>query len=234
MSLVFSDVHVTYPGLEISALNGITLEIAGGQRVALVGRNGSGKSTLMLTANGILRPHRGRLLLDGLAVRYDRRSLVALRRQVGVVFQNPDDQLFSASVYQDISLGPLNLGLSQSEARERVLQAAEFCGLSHVLERPTHALSGGEKARVALAGMLAMSPRFLFADELTNNLDPWVRRQVLGILDRLAAAGCAVILATHDWILARDWADHVIWLEAGCVFRQGKPSDVLTGPQCPV
>ncbi|MCS7056347.1 MAG: energy-coupling factor ABC transporter ATP-binding protein [Thermoflexales bacterium] len=233
MTLTFRNVHVTYPGSDRLALRGVSAEIAAGQRVALVGRNGSGKSTLMLVANGILRPQQGELLLDGRSVRYDRRSLAELRRQVGVVFQNPDDQLFSASVYQDISLGPLNLGLSQAEARARVLQAAELCGLGELLERPTHALSGGEKVRVALAGVLAMSPRFLFADELINGLDPWMRRQVLHILERLSASGCAVILATHDWGLAREWADYAIWMDAGRVFRQGKPQTVLSGPECP-
>ncbi|HHY54321.1 MAG TPA: ABC transporter ATP-binding protein [Chloroflexi bacterium] len=223
MQLTFIDVHVRYPGLDISALNGVNLEINTGERVALVGRNGSGKSTLMLTANGILRPHQGALLLDGRPVRYDRSGLRELRRNVGVVFQNPDDQLFSASVYQDISLGPLNLGLTQAEAHRRVQEVAEFCGLQELLDRPTHALSGGEKTRAALAGVLAMSPRFLFADEVTNSLDPWMRPQVLEILDRLADSGCAVILATHDWALASAWAQRVIWLEGGSVFRQGKP-----------
>ncbi|MCL4828531.1 MAG: energy-coupling factor ABC transporter ATP-binding protein [Caldilinea sp.] len=228
MRLTFIDVHVIYPGLEIPALNGVNLEIMTGERIALVGRNGSGKSTLMLTANGILRPRQGALLLDGQPVRYDRSGLRELRRNVGVVFQNPDDQLFSASVYQDISLGPLNLGLSHSEARDRVLQTAEFCGLSNLLERPTHALSGGEKTRAALAGVLAMSPRFLFADEVTNSLDPWMRQQVLEILERLADSGCAVILATHDWPLASAWAQRIIWLEGGSIFRQGKPAEVIT------
>lgn len=233
MKLTFSDIHFTYPGLATPALNGVSLEFSGGERVALVGRNGGGKSTLMLTANGILRPRQGELWLEGRRVRYDKHGLLELRRNVGLVFQNPDDQLFSASVYQDISLGPLNLGLSQAEARQRVLQTAEFCGLSKLLERPTHALSGGEKTRAALAGVLAMSPRFLFADELTNSLDPWMRQQVLQILERLAEAGCAVILATHDWSLARAWAQRVIWLDAGRVFRQGTPEEIFIGQECP-
>lgn len=233
MQLTFCNVHFTYPGLASPALNGVNLEFSSGDLIALVGRNGGGKSTLMLIANGILRPRQGEVLLDGCPVRYDRRSLLELRRNVGIVFQNPDDQLFSASVYQDISLGPLNLGLSQAEARQRVLQTAEFCGLGSLLERPTHALSGGEKARAALAGVLAMSPRFLFADELTNSLDPWMRQQVLQILERLAGQGCSVILATHDWNLARTWAQRIIWMDKGRVFRQGTPAEVLVGQELP-
>jgi cobalt/nickel transport system ATP-binding protein len=231
MKLAFADVHFAYPGLKTPALNGVSLEFCTGERVALIGRNGGGKSTLMLAANGILRPQQGEITLDGQAVRYDRRSLIELHRSVGVVFQNPEEQLFSASVYQDISLGPLNLGLSQDEARQRVLETAEFCGLSGLLERPTHALSGGEKARAALAGVLAMSPRFLFADELTNSLDPWMRQQVLQILQRLSETGCGVILATHDWNLARAWAQRVVWIDAGRVYRQGTPEEVFAGEE---
>jgi len=231
MKLTFSDVHFAYPGLENVALRGVNLDISTGERVALIGRNGSGKSTLMLIANGILRPQRGAILLDGQTVTYDRLSLIGLRRKVGIVFQNPEDQLFSASVYQDLSLGPLNLGLSPEEARQRVFEVAKFCGLDGLLERPTHALSGGEKALAALAGVLAMSPRFLFADELTNNLDPWMCRQVLQILERLTDSGCAVILATHDWSMARQWAKRIIWMEAGQVYRQGLPEQVFAGQE---
>ncbi len=231
MKLTLVNVHYSYPGLDDPALCGVNLDLSTGERVALIGRNGGGKSTLMLTANGVLHPQQGAVKLNDQTVAYDRRSLLELRRNVGIVFQNPEDQLFSASVYQDISLGPLNLGLSQTEARQRVLETAKFCGLDGLLERPTHALSGGEKARAALAGVLAMSPRFLFADELTNSLDPWMRQQVLHILERLTDSGCAVILATHDWSMARQWAKRIIWMEAGQVFRQGPPEEVFVGQE---
>ena len=233
MKLAFCDVNFTYSGIETPALNGLCLEFSIGERTVLIGRNGSGKSTLMLMANGILRPQRGAILLDGQPIHYDRENLRELRRNVGIVFQNPEEQLFSASVYQDISLGPLNLGLSPAEARQRVLETAEFCGLNGLLERPTHALSGGEKTLAALAGVLAMSPRFLFADELTNALDPWMRQQVLEILKRLSNSGCAVILATHDWRLARSWGERVVWLNAGRVLRQGKPDEVFSKTEYP-
>lgn len=233
MTLEFTDVHFTYPGFSANALAGVNLSFQAGERVALIGRNGGGKSTLMLVANGVLRPQQGHMSLDGQVMRYDRRSLLELRRNVGVVFQNPDEQLFSASVYQDLSLGPLNLGLTDAQVRLRVAEVAAFCNLTGLLDRPTHALSGGEKARAALAGILAMSPRFLFADELTNSLDPWMRQQVLQILERLAAQGCTVILATHDWNLARTWTQRVIWLEQGRVFRQGTPDEVFAGQDLP-
>ena len=234
LKLAFVDIYFRFPGGETSALNGITLDIPAGKRVALVGRNGSGKSTLMLHANGILRPQQGVVQLNGQDIRYDRRSLRALRQNVGLVFQNPEEQLFSASVFQDISLGPLNLGLSAQAARERVLEVAERCQLTGLLDRPVHALSGGEKTRAALAGVLAMRPRILFADELTNSLDPWMCAQVLDILDGFVRDGCTVVLASHDSGLVRRWADHVVWLDQGRVYRQGTVAEVLSDGEWPV
>ncbi len=154
--LELRSVSYRYPGRSEPALNDISLRVAAGRRIALLGRNGSGKSTLLLACNGIVRPQAGGIYLDRQPIAYDRASLRRLRRTVGVVFQNPDDQLFSASVAEDISFGPLNLGLNEAEARERVTTAAALCEITDLLEKPTHALSGGEKTRVALAGVLAM------------------------------------------------------------------------------
>jgi len=219
--------HYRYPGAHADALCGVSLEFPPGQRLALIGRNGSGKSTLILHCNGILRPLAGAVCLDGQPVGYDRAALLRLRRHVGVVFQNPDEQLFSASVAQDISFGPLNLGLSEAEARTRVNWAAALCEVEGLLDRPTHALSGGEKTRVALAGVLAMDPALLIADEVTNSLDPWMRRQVLAIFERLVARGKTVLLATHDLDLAERWADRVVVMDRGTVAADGPPARVF-------
>jgi cobalt/nickel transport system ATP-binding protein len=221
------NLHYCYPGQSKPALQGATLSLPAGVKVALVGRNGSGKSTLLLHCNGILQPERGAVSLEGRPVRYDRASLRELRRRVGVVFQNPDDQLFSANVAQDISFGPLNLGLSETETQARVTAAAELCNLTDLLNRPTHALSGGEKARVALAGVLAMEPALLVADEVTASLDPWMRRQVFDIFKRLVAQGKTVLLATHDLELARRWADLVVVMVAGRVVAAAPPTQVF-------
>lgn len=218
MSLLeVEDLHFGYPGQQHMALQGVNLSLPAGVKVALLGRNGSGKSTLILHCNGILQPNRGVVRFAGRTVTYQRAALLELRRQVGVIFQNPDDQLFSASVAQDISFGPLNLGLSQAEARRRVQAVAELCEISDLLERPTHALSGGEKARVALAGVLAMEPALLLADEVTANLDPWMRRQLFTIFQRLVTQGKTIVLATHDVEFARYWANLVVVMEAGRV-----------------
>ena len=165
---IFQNVVYKYPGTERNALDALTLRLGSGKRAALIGRNGSGKSTLMKIANGILFPAEGRIIFDGRVVGKGKRESRFLRERVGIVLQNPEDQLFSASVFQDISAGPLNIGLTPEEARRRVAEVAALCGLTELLDRPTHALSGGEKTRAALAGILAMRPRFLFADEITK------------------------------------------------------------------
>jgi cobalt/nickel transport system ATP-binding protein len=239
--LELDSLRYRYPGHDADALCGATLRLEPGLRVALLGRNGAGKSTLLLHANGLLRPLAGCVRVAGAPLEYSRRGLLAARQQVGIVFQNPDDQLFSASVAQDISFGPLNLGLAPDEARRRVVEAAELCAVSDLLERPTHALSGGQKARVALAGVLAMAPRVILVDEVLAGLDPWMRVQVFEIFARLVAEGTTVLLATHELALARRWADMVAVMDAGRVVAAASPAQVfgdaalraLLGPPTP-
>lgn len=222
MILVLEADHLfyRYPGYDDYALRGTSLCLLSGQKVALMGRNGSGKSTLMLHCNGILRPERGEVRVAGVPMKYDRRSLQQWRQQVGLIFQQPDDQLFSASVLQDISFGPLNLGLSHDEARQKVAMVADLCNVTNLLDRPTHALSGGEKARVALAGVLAMEPKVILADEVTASLDPWMRRQVFAIFDQLVAQGKTIVLSTHDIHMAQAWADALVVMENGVVVEE--------------
>lgn len=221
------DLCYCYPGHQHPALNGATLSIPPACKVALVGRNGSGKSTLFLLCNGILRPQRGTVRIEGQALVYRHQAVQAVRRRVGIIFQNPDDQLFSASVAQDISFGPLNMGLSVAEARQRVEAAAAQCGVDGLLERPTHALSGGEKVRVALAGVLAMGPVVLLADEVMASLDPPMRRQIVSIFQGLVAQGKTVVLATHDMVMARRWADLVVVMDGGQVVATDTPERIF-------
>jgi cobalt/nickel transport system ATP-binding protein len=231
MSLLeLNDLYYSYPGQQRLALQEVNLSLPAGAKVALLGRNGSGKSTLILHCNGILQPNRGTVRFAGRVVTYQRAGLLELRRQVGVIFQNPDDQLFSASVAQDISFGPLNLGLSQADTRRQVQRVAELCEITPLLERPTHALSGGEKARVALAGVLAMEPALLIADEVTANLDLGMRRQLLTIFQRLVAQGKTVVLATHDVEFVRHWADLVVVMEAGRVIAADTLDRIFANP----
>ncbi len=228
--LEFDDLYYTFPGSDTPALRGASLRVEQQRRIVLLGRNGVGKSTLLLHGNGLLRPTAGQVRLNGKPLDYSRRGLLDIRRRVGIVFQNPDDQLFSASVLQDISFGPLNLGLSRAEVRQRVAEAADLCDVTDLLDRPTHALSMGQKTRVALAGVLAMMPDALLVDEATSGLDPWMRQQVFGIFDRMVERGATVVLATHDLEAARRWADIVVVMDRGRVVAAAPPGDVFADP----
>jgi cobalt/nickel transport system ATP-binding protein len=229
-ALSFADLHFRYPGAATASLRGASFELPSACRAVLLGANGSGKSTLLLHGNGILRPDRGEVRVEGTPVRYDARGLTSLRSRVGLVLQQPDDQLFSASVAQDISFGPLNLGLDEAQARERVAEAAALCGVTELLDRPTHALSGGQKARVALAGVLAMAPKVLLADEVLGGLDPWMQHQALAIFDQLVSRGVAVLLSTHDLELARRWPDLAIVMAEGRVLAVDTPARIFADP----
>lgn len=228
--LEFDDLHYTFPGSDTPALRGASLRVERQRRMVILGRNGAGKSTLLLHGNGLLRPIAGQVRLNGKPLDYSRRGLADIRRQVGVVFQNPDDQLFSASVLQDISFGPLNLELDIGEVQRRVAEAADLCGVTDLLDRPTHALSVGQKTRVALAGVLAMMPDVLLVDESTSGLDPWMRQQVFDIFNRMVERGATVVLATHDLEAARRWADIVVVMDRGRVVAAAPPGDVFADP----
>lgn len=219
-----------YPGQAALALREASLSVPSSCRVAVLGRNGSGKSTLFLHCNGVLRPDSGEVLWVGRPVTYGRDSLRELRSRVGIILQNPDDQLFSASVAQDISFGPLNMGLGKQEVRKRVQAAAEICEVVDLLDRPVHALSGGQKTLVALAGVLAMDPELLIADEVAESLDPWMRRQLFGIFDQLVSRGNTVMLSTHDVRVARRWADLVVVMESGRVLAAEESERIFADP----
>jgi cobalt/nickel transport system ATP-binding protein len=215
-----------YPG-GVVALRGLNLNVERGQKLAILGSNGSGKTTLLLHLNGLCKPTRGEVQLDGRPVGYDHRALNHWRRRVGLILQEPDDQLFAATVSQDVSFGPLNLGLSDAEASERVSEALEALRVSHLADRPTHALSFGQKKRVAIAGVLAMRPEILVLDEPTAGLDPHGVTHLLGALQQLHESGATLVFSTHDVELAYAWADHVAVFHDGVVLRQGETAAVL-------
>lgn len=225
--LRFEQVSHGYPGSERLALDRCSVTIPSGKRVAIIGRNGSGKSTLFLHCNAILKPSDGQIFVDSVPMAYGRAAIKALRQRVGIVFQSADDQLFSASIEQDISFGPLNMGLSETEVRARIADVASQCELTHLLGKPIHALSGGEKARVALAGVLAMRPEVILVDEPTASLDPLIRRQVFKIFNALHADGKTVVVATHEYEVARYWADFVIVMDAGQVLLADVSANVF-------
>lgn len=217
----------SYEDRHSPALNGFSLSVKRGSKVAVMGANGSGKSTFFLCCNGIIRPDRGELLFDGAPVSYGKKELLDLRGKVGIVFQNPDTQLFCASVYQEISFGPLNLGLSESEAAAEVDAVIEKLGITPFRDRPAHALSGGQKKQVALADILVMHPQIMILDEPFAALDPLHTRIIRGLIDDMCASGMTVLLATHNTDYALEWADEVVLLKEGRVLGQGDPCDIL-------
>ena len=209
------------------ALDGLSLEIRRGEKVAVMGSNGSGKSTFFLCCNGIHRPSSGRLYFDGREVTYDRKSLLDLRSQVGIVFQDPDNQLFSASVFQEISFGILNLGASEAQARQEVNRVMEELEITPFRDKPAHALSGGQKKQVSIADILVMHPKLIILDEPAAALDPRHTAMVRKIVDGLTAQGITVLLSTHDVNYAYEWADRVLLFHQGRLLSGGAPEAVL-------
>jgi cobalt/nickel transport system ATP-binding protein len=208
-----------------NALKDVSISLEEGKKIALVGPNGAGKSTLMLMFNGILRPTSGEVRFRSQPLHYDSAHLREIRRKVGMVFQNSDDQIFAPTVYQDVAFGPMNLDFPIEKAKRYVGYALQYVGLSGYERRPPHHLSGGEKKRVAIAGVLAMEPEVMILDEPTSNLDPASSEEIMDLLDELNSGGKTMIISTHDVDLAYRWADEIILMEDGGVLRRG------TGPE---
>jgi cobalt/nickel transport system ATP-binding protein len=224
------DIRYRYPrGPE--AVRGISFHIRKGEKIALVGPNGAGKSTLMLMFNGMIRPDSGVILFDNEPVSYDRESLRRLRKRVGFVLQNPDRQIIAPTVYQDVAFGPVNLGYSESEVKEAVTGALRYTGLEGFERRPPHLLSGGEKKRVAIAGVLAMDPDVLVFDEPTSGLDPSGSEDIMELLDELNHQGKTIIISTHDIELAYPWADRAILLLKGEILQEAIPDVAFGRPE---
>lgn len=204
------------------ALRGVDLHVHPGERVALLGPNGAGKTTLVLHLNGVLRPDSGTVTISGLPVAED--SLLEVRRRVGIVFQDPDDQLFMPTVRQDVAFGPRNLGLRGAELDTRVEEALAAVEVSDLADRPPHHLSFGQRRRVAVATVLAMEPEILVLDEPSSNLDPAARREVADILRGLDVT---VLMVTHDLPYALELCERSVLLSDGLVVGDGPTADVL-------
>lgn len=225
------DLTYAYPD-GTPALQGVSFGAEQGEVTGILGSNGAGKSTLFLNLNGVLTPQGGQVLLDGEPVSYARRNLPELRRRVGLVFQDPDDQLFSADVYRDISFGAVNLGLPETEVRRRVEDAMTRTGVSALRDKPTHALSYGQKKRVAIAGVLVMEPSVMILDEPTAGLDPQGVSDIMSLLrDIRKSLGVTIILATHDMDIVPLYCDRVYLLSGGRMVTHGTPEEVFRRPE---
>ena len=222
------DLYFSYDDGNTSSLNGLSIEIRRGQKIAFMGANGSGKSTFFLCCNGINRPSKGTLYFEGKPYDYSKKGLLELRSKVGIIFQDPDNQLFSASVYQEISFGILNLGVSEEEAKNEVEQVIDYLEITPFRDKPTHALSGGQKKQVSIADILVMHPDIIILDEPAAALDPKHTTMVNKIVDRMTESGITVMMSTHDVNYALDWADEVVLLHEGKVLMQGVPLDVFS------
>ena len=220
--------YFSYEGEKNHSLNGLSLEIERGKKIAFMGANGSGKSTFFLCCNGIHKPVRGQLYLDGQPYDYSKKGLLKLRQRVGIVFQDPDNQLFSASVYQEISFGILNLGVSEEEAQKEVEKVIRDLEITPFRHRPTHALSGGQKKQVSIGDILVMHPDIMIFDEPAAALDPRHTRIVNRIIDRLTEQGITVMMSTHDVNFALEWADQVFLFKEGKVLAEGTPAQVFS------
>ena len=209
------------------ALGGVTLSIERGSFVVVLGHNGSGKSTLAKTLNGVLLPCGGQVLVEGMDIR-DEAKLLAIRQRVGMVFQNPDNQIVANVVEEDVAFAPENLGVPTEEIRRRVDDALAAVGMSEFVRHAPHLLSGGQKQRIAIAGVLAMEPACIVLDEATAMLDPVGRREVLSTVHRLnREKGITVVLITHHMDEAEE-ADRVVVMDGGKVAMDGTPREVFT------
>ncbi len=209
------------------ALTDITLQIPKGKKIALLGHNGAGKSTLFQLLNGILKPTTGNIAFCGKELQYSRKALKELRQQVGIVFQDADNQLFSGTVKQDIAFGPLNLGWTTEKIEEKIAWAVAQTEVEALLDKPIHFLSVGQKKRVAMAGVLAMEPSVLLLDEPTAGLDNYYAAQVLQYLAKLENGDRTILMATHDIPLAYEWADQIIVMEGGKIIYNGDPVEMF-------
>ena len=225
------DLAFTYPGTEdqvnTRALRGVDVTIERGSFVVILGHNGSGKSTLAKTFNAVLLPSGGRVYFDGMDTT-DEKLLLEIRRRVGMVFQNPDNQIVANVVEEDVAFAPENLGVPTEEIRRRVDDALRTVGMEKFAKHAPHLLSGGQKQRIAIAGVLAMRPQCIVLDEATAMLDPIGRSEVISTIERLNRdEGITVVLITHHMNEA-EHADRVIVMNDGLVVMDGKPREVFT------
>ena len=216
---------------EYQALKGVSLKVEEGEMVALLGKNGAGKSTLFLHLNGIFEPDEGQVFIDGEEMKYDKKSLLKFRQKVGIVFQNPDDQIFAPTVEEDVAFGPLNLDLPMEEVQKRVTEALARVGMSGFEKKAPHHLSGGQKKRVAIAGILAMKPKYMVLDEPTAGLDPQGVTDLSKLLKELNDEGITIIISTHEVNLVPNYAERVFVLVDGLLIAEGTPKEIFAQPE---
>ncbi|NOU96234.1 ATP-binding cassette domain-containing protein [Paenibacillus sp. LMG 31456] len=221
----FKKVSYRYKQDRAAALNEISFAIPLGKKTAIVGPNGAGKSTLIFHMNGLFSSESGEILFKG--ERLNKKTQAELVRRVGVVFQDPDDQIISMTVKDDVAFGPTQLGLSASEAKQRAMESMELVGVTHLADLNPSELSFGQKKQVAVAGVIAMDTDVVILDEPMAFLDPSGQRHIQGIMELLITNGKTVIIATHNMQLVAEWADHVIVVKNGACLGNMSPRELF-------
>lgn len=224
--LSVKDLNYTYSG-DRHALRGITLDVMPGERICIVGNNGAGKSTFFLNVNGVLTPESGEIYFKGQKVTQDRKSLNELRRGVGIVFQDADNQIIASTVMGEVSFGPINLGLPDDEVEKRVDEALDYMNISDFKHRAPHYCSGGEKKRITIADIIAMHSEVIIFDEPTAALDPLNAAMLEEVLGKLGAQNKTMLISTHDMDFAYRWAQRLIVFSAGKVIATGTPVEIF-------
>lgn len=217
----------TYPdGTE--ALKNVNIQIKKGEKIAIMGPNGAGKSTLFSHFNGLSEPTSGHVEIDGEKIVFTREELLKVRQKVGIVFQDPNDQLFAPTVKEDVAFGPMNLGLDYDEVNARIKEALEMVGMSGFEDKTPHHLSGGQQKRVAIAGIIAMRPEIMILDEPTAGLDPEGVDKVLNILNKLNEEGMSIIISSHDIEMINHFADKIFVLYGGEIIAKGDKHQIFS------
>lgn len=228
--LSVKNLSYTYPD-GTRALKNVNMEIFKGEKVAIMGPNGAGKSTLFSHFNGLTEPTSGYLELDGKKMEYDKKTLLKIRQKVGIVFQDPNDQLFAPTVKEDVAFGPMNLGLDYEEVEKRVNEALELVGMKKFKDKTPHHLSGGQQKRVAIAGIIAMRPEIMILDEPTAGLDPQGVDQVLTILNNLNKDGMSIVISSHDIEMVNGFAEKIFVLYEGELLARGDKHEIFSNKE---
>ena len=222
------NLHYSY-NKEHEVLKGISLDIYEGERLAVLGANGSGKSTFFLNINGVLKPESGAVYYRDKLI--NKSSIKELRKNVGIVFQDADNQIIASTVRAEVSFGPMNLGLSKEEVTKRVLDSLNYMDISHLIDRPPHYLSGGEKKRVSIADIIAMDSEIIIFDEPTASLDPQNIAIFEEVLDKMSLDKKTMVISTHDLEFAFRWADRIVVFCAGNIIADSDPVTVLNNDE---
>lgn len=218
------DLHYAYGNGE-PALNGINVDIYEGEKIAVIGSNGSGKSTFFLNINGVFTPEHGKIIYRDTVV--NKKNLKELRKNIGIVFQDADNQIIASTVMAEVGFGPMNLKLSKQEVRQRVEEALEYMNISDFKDRPPHYLSGGEKKRVTIADIIAMQSEIIIFDEPTAALDPLNALMLEKVLGKLASEGKTMLISTHDVDFVYRWAERILVFCHGKIIADGTPLEIF-------